>query len=133
MSKVKDFLKGLKLDAQGLIPAVIQEVETNEVLMLAYMNEASLSATIETGSTHFWSRSRGKLWRKGGVSDCEQIVHEILFDCDEDSLLIRVHQKGGACHTGHKSCFYRKINLKQDTVEIVSRKIFHPHEKYGRK
>lgn len=132
MSKVKDFLKELKFDAEDLVPAVIQEVETNEVLMLAYMNEASLLATLETGRTHFWSRSRGKLWRKGDTSGCEQIVHEILFDCDGDSLLIRVHQKGGACHTGYKSCFYRKVNLKQDAVEIVSRKVFHPHEKYGK-
>lgn len=129
MSKVGDFLKGLRFDAQGLIPVVIQEVETNEVLMLAYMNEASLSATLETGRTHFWSRSRGKLWKKGEISSCEQLVHEILPDCDKDSLLIKVHQKGGgACHTGYKSCFYRKFNLKQDAVEIIGRKVFHPHE-----
>ncbi len=134
MSKVKDFLKELKFDAQGLVPVVIQEVETNEVLMLAYMNETSLLATLETGRTHFWSRSRGKLWKKGETSGCEQLVHEILPDCDEDSLLIRVHQKGGgACHTGYKSCFYRKVNSKQDAVEIVGRKVFHPHEKYGNK
>ncbi|NOX97640.1 MAG: phosphoribosyl-AMP cyclohydrolase [Nitrospirae bacterium] len=133
MSKVKDCLKELKFDDKGLIPVVIQEVETNEVLMLAYMNETSLSATLETGRTHFWSRSRGKLWKKGEVSGCEQIVHEIFVDCDEDSLLIKVHQKGGACHTGYKSCFYRKINVKQDMIEIVSRKVFHPHEKYGKK
>jgi len=133
MSKVKDFLKELKFDDKGLIPVVIQEVETNEVLMLAYMNETSFSTTLETGRTHFWSRSRGKLWKKGEVSGCEQIVHEIFVDCDEDSLLIKVHQKGGACHTGYKSCFYRKINVKQDMVETVSRKVFHPEEKYGKK
>ena len=73
------------------------------------------------------------LWKKGEISGCEQIVHEILFDCDEDTILITVHQKGGACHTGYKSCFYRKLNVKQDSVDIVSRKIFHPEEKYGKK
>ncbi|MCD5397644.1 phosphoribosyl-AMP cyclohydrolase [candidate division NPL-UPA2 bacterium] len=134
MSKVKDFLKELKFDAQGLLPVIIQEVETSEVLMLAYMNETSLLVTLETGKTHFWSRSRRKLWKKGETSGCEQLVHEILPDCDEDSLLIRVHQKGGgACHTGYKSCFYRKLNIKQDAVETVGRKVFHPHEKYGKK
>ncbi len=132
MSKVEEFLKELKFDDKGLVPVIIQEVETNEVLMLAYMNEESLALTLDTGRTHFWSRSRGKLWKKGEISGCEQIVDEILFDCDEDSLLITVHQKGGACHTGYKSCFYRKLNVKQDSVDIVSRKIFHPEEKYGK-
>lgn len=123
---MKKFLEKLKFDKNGLIPAIVQEVETNEVLMLAYMNEESLQATLETGKTHFWSRSRGKLWQKGATSGSEQIVHEILFDCDEDSLLIKVHQKGGACHTGYKSCFYRKINNKGSKIEIVSRKVLPP-------
>ncbi len=127
MSKVKEFLKELKFDDTGLVPVIIQEVETNEVLMLAYMNEESLALTLDTGRTHFWSRSREKLWKKGEVSGCEQIVDEIFFDCDEDSLLITVH------HTGYKSCFYRKINVKQDSIDVVSRKIFHPEEKYGKK
>ena len=133
MPKATNVLKQLKFDDKGLIPVIVQEVETNEILMLAYMNETSLSATLETGKTHFWSRSRGKLWKKGEISGCEQLVHEILIDCDEDTILIRVHQQGGACHTGYKTCFYRKLNLKQDTVDVVSRKVFHPEEKYGKK
>ncbi len=112
------FLKELKFDEKGLIPAIIQEVETEEVLMLAYMNERAVTETIATGRTHFWSRSREKLWKKGETSGCEQIVQEILFDCDGDALLIRVHQKKFACHTGYKSCFYRKINKKGELVIV---------------
>ena len=123
---MKEFLEKLKFDKNGLIPAVIQEAETNEILMLAYMNEESLKATLKTGRTHFWSRSRRKLWQKGETSGCEQIVHEILFDCDGDTLLIKVHQKGGACHTGYKTCFYRRINSKGGKIEIVSRKVVPP-------
>lgn len=116
------FLKKLKFDEKGLIPAIIQEVGTNEVLMLAYMNERSLIETFRTGKTHFWSRSRKKLWKKGETSGCEQIVHEIFFDCDEDTLLVRVHQKKFACHTGYKSCFYRKFDSKEGKVTIVGHK-----------
>lgn len=133
MSIVKEFLKELKFDARGLLPAIVQEVDTNEVLMLAYVNEEAIVKTIETGRAHFHSRSRNKLWRKGEISGCEQIVQEILFDCDADTLLIKAHQKGGPCHTGYKSCFYRKLDVKQNKIEIVSRKVFHPEEKYGKK
>lgn len=109
---MNQFLKKLRFDENGLIPAIIQEVETNAVLMLAYMNRESLVKTFQTGRTHFWSRSRRKLWRKGETSGCEQVVDEIFFDCDEDALLVRVHQKKFACHTGHKSCFHRKLMEK---------------------
>ncbi|MBT9132782.1 phosphoribosyl-AMP cyclohydrolase [candidate division NPL-UPA2 bacterium Unc8] len=119
---MNQFLKELRFNEKGLIPAIIQEAGTNEVLMLAYMNERAITETIVTGRTHFWSRSREKLWKKGETSGCEQIVQEILFDCDEDALLIRVHQRKFACHTGYKSCFYRKINGKKGEIVIVGRK-----------
>ena len=100
----------LKYDDKGLIPTIIQDVENNEVLMLAYMDKTALKKTIETGKTHFWSRSRQKYWMKGETSGNVQLVKEILYDCDEDTLLIKVKQVGsGACHTGNRTCFYRKI------------------------
>ncbi len=100
----------LRYDEKGLIPAIIQDVNNNEILMLAYMNKTSLEKTIETGKTHFWSRSRQKYWMKGETSGNVQIVKEIFYDCDEDTLLIKVEQIGsGACHTGNRTCFYRSI------------------------
>ena len=100
----------LKYNEQGLIPAIIQDVNSNEVLMMAFMNKASLEKTVESGRTCFWSRSRQEFWTKGETSGNIQLVREILYDCDEDTLLIRVEQKGsGACHTGSRTCFYRKI------------------------
>lgn len=99
----------LKYDANGLIPAVIQEAATSEVLMVAYMNEESLRRTVETGTTWFWSRSRQEFWNKGATSGNVQKVKEILIDCDLDTLLVKVEQiGGGACHTGNRTCFYRK-------------------------
>ncbi|MGD1075764.1 MAG: phosphoribosyl-AMP cyclohydrolase [Thermodesulfovibrionales bacterium] len=103
-------LPELKYDAKGLVPAIIQDIENGEVLMMAYMNEASLKMTIETGYTHFWSRSRQKYWKKGETSGNVQEVQEVLYDCDADTLLIKVRQHGScACHTGNRTCFYRKI------------------------
>jgi phosphoribosyl-AMP cyclohydrolase len=103
-------LKELKYDEKGLIPAIIQDINTGEVLMMAYMNENSLRMTLETGYTHFWSRSRQKYWKKGETSGNVQEVKEILVDCDNDTLLIKVIQHGsGACHTGNRTCFYRDI------------------------
>ena len=101
----------LKYDDKGLIPAIVQDMENNEVLMLAYMDKTALKKTIETGKTHFWSRSRQKYWMKGETSGNVQLVKEILYDCDEDTLLIKVKQVGsGACHTGNRTCFYRSID-----------------------
>jgi phosphoribosyl-AMP cyclohydrolase len=103
-------LPQLKYDDKGLIPAIIQEAGTGEVLMLAYMNEPSLLMTLESGYTHFWSRSRQKYWKKGETSGDLQEVKEIFYDCDEDTLLITVRQQGkGACHTGNRTCFFRTI------------------------
>jgi phosphoribosyl-AMP cyclohydrolase len=103
-------MEELKYDAQGLIPAVIQDATTKEVLMVAWMNRDSLSDTVKTGKTHFWSRSRRKYWMKGEESGHVQIVKDIAYDCDKDVLVIQVEQVGGAaCHTGHRSCFYTHI------------------------
>lgn len=97
----------LKYDEKGLIPAVIQDWQNNEVLMVAYMNAASLEKTVTTGLTWFWSRSRQKFWQKGETSGHIQRVKEIRFDCDQDTLLIKVDQTGPACHTGTRTCFFR--------------------------
>lgn len=99
----------IKFDASGLVPAIVQDAETQEVLMMAYMNRESLQLTLEKGETHFWSRSRGELWHKGETSGNVQRVVEIRVDCDADTLLIRVQPAGPACHTGNQTCFYREI------------------------
>lgn len=99
-----------KFNSDGLIPAVAQDSATGDVLMMAWMNEEALRQTIETGEATYFSRSRGKLWRKGETSGNTQTVDEILIDCDQDTLLLRVTQKGPACHTDRKSCFYRKVS-----------------------
>lgn len=93
----------------GLVPTIVQDYKNNEVLMLAYMSKESLDKTLETGTTWFYSRSRKELWNKGATSGNIQIVKEIRIDCDEDTLLILVESEGVACHTGERSCFYRKL------------------------
>jgi phosphoribosyl-AMP cyclohydrolase len=120
----------LKLNEQGLIPAVIQDEENKEVLMVAYMNKESLLKTIETGRTYFYSRSRKKIWKKGESSGHTQQVKEILIDCDMDTLLIKVEQIAGACHEGYRSCFFRKIEGDFDNLKIVGQKVFNPDEVY---
>src|SRR5687767_7033215 len=102
-------LSELKFDSSGLIPAIVQDAETSQVLMLAYMNRESLELTLEKGETYFWSRSRKELWHKGATSGNTQRIVEIRVDCDADTLLIRVHAAGPACHTGNRTCFYRGI------------------------
>ena len=99
-----DFKKG-----NGLVPAIVQDFETKEVLMLAYMNEESLTKTLEGDTTWFYSRSRNELWNKGATSGHFQYVKEIKIDCDNDTILVLVEQVGAACHTGNKSCFYRDL------------------------
>jgi len=105
----------LKYDDKGLIPAIIQDMESGEVLMLAYMNDYSFKKTLETGFTHFWSRSRACLWKKGATSGNVQEVRGISYDCDKDTLLVQVKQTGPACHTGSRTCFYRTINLNSNS------------------
>jgi phosphoribosyl-AMP cyclohydrolase len=99
----------LVFDEQGLIPAVIQDVENGDVLMVAWMNEDAVRMTLESGRTWFWSRSRQELWRKGDTSGHVQHVREVLYDCDADTLLVKVIQEGAACHTGERSCFHRVL------------------------
>lgn len=122
-------LPDLKYDEKGLIPAIVQDAVSNEVLMMAYMNKASLEKTIATGFTHFWSRSRQKYWKKGESSGHVQEVKTILFDCDRDTLLIKVIQRGpGACHTGHRSCFFTDIEGNE-----TEDKVFSAEDVYGKK
>lgn len=101
--------ENLRFDVNGLIPAIAQDAEGGQVLMLAYMNAEALARTLETGLAHYYSRSRGRLWRKGEESGHVQRVRAILYDCDEDALLLKVDQQVAACHTGHRSCFYRAL------------------------
>lgn len=112
MKKSKPKFK-LKFNKDGLIPAIIQDAHTKDVLMFAYMNRLSLQKTLQTRKTHFWSRSRKRLWLKGETSGNFQEVKEIYYDCDEDTLLVRVRQIGVPCHTGNRSCFYRKIATRK--------------------
>lgn len=108
MESVDDIGK-VRFDARGLVPAVVQDVKTGAVLMLAYMNEESLKLTLKTGYTWFWSRSRHELWNKGGTSGNLQKVIELYYDCDGDALLVKAEQTGVACHTGAYSCFHNLL------------------------
>ena len=119
-----DFEKG-----SGLIPAIAQDYETGEVLMLAYINRASWERTLETGEVHYWSRSRQELWHKGGTSGHVQKVKEIRVDCDRDTVLFRIEQIGGAaCHTGHRTCFFNVVT--EQGLEETGEKVFDPAEVY---
>ena len=123
----------LKFDRDGLIPAVIQDDTTSEVLMVAFMNEAAFDLTRETGYTHFFSRSRNALWRKGEQSGHTQEVRAIYVNCEENSLLIRVTQHGGAaCHTGYRSCYYRQL-LPDGNYKTIAARVFDPAEVYSAK
>ena len=102
-------MESLRFDTNGLIPAVVQDADSGQVLMLAYMNVESMRLTLETKETHFWSRSRQELWHKGATSGNIQKVLEVRVDCDADAVLIRVQPAGPACHTGEQSCFYRNV------------------------
>ncbi|MBU4312470.1 MAG: phosphoribosyl-AMP cyclohydrolase [Candidatus Omnitrophica bacterium] len=99
----------LKFDKNGLVPAIVQDYKSGEVLMLAYMNAESVKRTLESGKTCYWSRSRKEYWVKGETSGNFQFVKDVYYDCDMDALLVKVEQKGVACHTGNRSCFYRKL------------------------
>ena len=125
-------LDEIKYDANGLVPAIIQEQGTGRVLMMAWMNRESLAKTIETRQTWFWSRSRKKFWLKGETSGHVQNVKNIAFDCDGDCLLITVEQIGAACHEGYKSCFFRSL-VDGDTAKITEPKLVEPSTVYGKK
>ena len=109
-------LERIKFDQQGLVPAIVQDATNGTVLMLAYMNRESLAKTLETGTTWFYSRSRQELWNKGATSGHVQMVKELLYDCDGDTLLVKVEQKGAACHEGTYSCFSRRFGEAEPTL-----------------
>ena len=125
------FIDGLKFNDDGLIPAIIQEEGTGRVLMMAWMNADSIRDTIETGKTHFWSRSRQKYWMKGESSGNTQQVKDLAYDCDGDTLLIQVEQIGAACHEWYKSCFFRSV--KDGEGEVTEDRLVDPEELYGKK
>lgn len=106
-----NWIEELKFDEKGLIPAIIQDINTGEILMHAYMNKESLKMTLESGKATFWSRSRNKLWIKGETSGNFMDIKELYYDCDMDTLLFKVTPKGPACHTGNRTCFYRKVDI----------------------
>ena len=126
-----DILNELKFDQAGLIPAIIQDNESNEVLMVAFMNRHALQKTLDSGRVCFWSRSRQEYWIKGETSGHTQTVKSIAFDCDGDALLIKVEQKGGACHVGYRSCFFREVSSDGNSSRIVGEKVFNPDEVYS--
>ncbi len=128
---LNSLIKKVKFDQRGLLPAIIQDAKTNQVLMVAYMNRQALKKTLETKKTHFFSRSRKKLWLKGETSGHIQKVCGVFLDCDGDAVLIKVAQKEAACHTGYYSCFYREIELKKRQLKIKGKRIFDPKKVYG--
>ena len=120
-----NFAKG-----NGLLPAIVQDHNSGKILMMAYINKISWEKTLETGEAHYWSRSRQELWHKGGTSGHVQKIKEIYMDCDQDTVLFKVEQVGGAaCHTGYESCFYQKVDTNGD-VTVVGEKIFDPRKVY---
>ena len=121
----------LKFDEHGLIPAIVQDATNGQVLTLAYMNDESLRLTLETGLTHFYSRSRRRIWQKGEESGHSQLVREIYLDCDEDALLIKAEQVVAACHTGRRSCFFRRLHPSPEVSEEEVRQRFDPEAVYG--
>ena len=128
------FLDQLKFDAAtGLILAIVQEQKSGRVLMMAWMNRASLEKTLETRKTHFWSRSRQKFWMKGETSGHTQTVKDIAFDCDGDTILIQVEQTGAACHEGYKSCFFRSAHQGNGEVKITETQLVAPEQIYAKK
>jgi phosphoribosyl-AMP cyclohydrolase / phosphoribosyl-ATP pyrophosphohydrolase len=120
------WIEQVKFDAQGLVPAIVQDAVSKEVLMLAYMNRESLQKSVETGQTWFWSRSRQQLWNKGATSGHTQQIESLLYDCDGDALLVKVKQTGPACHTGAYSCFRRTADNSDSDNKALSADRFEP-------
>ena len=125
-----EFLSLVKFNDQGLVPVIAQDTANGEVLMMAWMNRETLRKTVETGLMHYWSRSRKKVWLKGETSGHTQKVKEIRLDCDADTLLMKIEQKGGACHEGYRSCFFRAARDGGKRIEISGEKLFSPEETY---
>ncbi|MHC4463849.1 MAG: phosphoribosyl-AMP cyclohydrolase, partial [Planctomycetota bacterium] len=131
MATKKDIEENLefvpKFDENGLIPAIAQDARTGQILMVAYMNRQALAATIESGCATYFSRSRGKLWKKGEESGHLQKVEQILVDCDQDCLVLKVAVDAGQCHVGYQSCFYRALSKNADNkLEFVAEKVYDP-------
>lgn len=120
----------IKYNEAGLVPAIVQDADSGEVLMLAYMNQASLEKTLATGETWFWSRSREVFWHKGETSGNVQRVKEVLYDCDRDTLLFKVEQEGAACHEGYRTCFHYRVE-QNGSVTVVGEQLFDPKKVYG--
>jgi phosphoribosyl-AMP cyclohydrolase len=128
LKQIETILDRLKYDSNGRVTVVVQDVANNEVLMVAHANREAIRQTVETGETHFWSRSRGTMWRKGETSGHVQRVREIRIDCDADVVLVKVEQVGGACHKGYRSCFFRQ--LRNGVWVLIAEKIFDPDKVY---
>ena len=129
-TKKEDGIQMLQFDkGNGLLPAIVQDYATKEILMLAYINDLAWQKTLETGRAHYWSRSRNKLWLKGETSGHQQLIKKILVDCDADTVIYQVEQLGGAaCHTGHRSCFFRQVS--EEGFETLDEPVFDPGEVY---
>ena len=123
----------LHINGQNLIIAVAQDRDTSEVLMVAFMNQEAFQETLKTGTAHYWSTSRNKLWLKGESSGHLQKVEGILTDCDKDAVILKIRQEGAACHEGYYSCFYREISNEDSEFKIIKEKIFQPENVYGEK
>ena len=124
-------MKDFKFNADGLIPAIIQDAESGEVLMLAYMDKVALERTLTEKKTVFYSRSRNKYWVKGETSGhTQEVTQPALTDCDRDTILIKVKQIGGACHEGYRSCFVNELDSKGNIVRVTQKKVFDPNETY---
>ena len=124
----EDVLSSIKFDERGLVPAIAQQFDSGEVLMMAWMNTEALSETLDTGQVYYWSRSRQSLWRKGETSGQIQLLKEIIVDCDGDTLLLKVNQIGVACHTGRRSCFFSAI--RDGSLITIAEQIVDPSELY---
>lgn len=124
-------LDELRFDERGLIPAIIQDAENGQVLMLGYMNREALQRTIQSRRVCFWSRSRRTFWIKGETSGHTQEVKAMYFDCEENALLIQVEQKVAACHQGYRSCFFRRITTDGNGIEVVGERVFDPDRVYA--
>lgn len=122
------FIKNLKFNAEGLIPVILQDNQTGEVLMFAWMNREAVEKTLQGPHVTFWSRTRKKLWVKGEESGHTQTVKQIFVDCDADALLVKIDQKVAACHEGYRSCFFREV--RKGELAVVREPVFNPKEVY---
>lgn len=127
-----DFIEQLKFNEQGLIPAIVQDAENGDVLMMAWMNREALQRTLETGKATYWSRSRQKFWVKGETSGHFQEVQGVYIDCDADVVLLKVKQVGAACHEGYRSCFFRRVDAETGELQVMLERLVNPEEVYTR-